>query len=379
MSIRKSWENKKERIDEISSEMDKAIDEYFETPEQMKEYLSFMSKFHNYSPRNSAMIHNQFSGAETVGSFNFWKGKGYHVNKGEKGIQVLVPNKTAPKFEDENGKWKNTKYANKEQKKLIEQGKLKEQKSKLFFGVGHVFDVSQTNAKASDLPEIFPSRWMEGEVDNYKTLMNSFSNIAKDLNVTVGQPLDELGSAKGAFYHAVDKNDTLGHIGLNPRNSELQNVKTMIHELAHAKLHSGDDALKLSREEKEFQAEMVAYSTASYFGIDTSDYSLRYLANWTKNKELKDKEILLGEVRETSVEFIEVIEKDLLKVKKMDKEHELHLVDEQNIAEVTDKYILMEYGGFGAVDINEMSQREIENKFFEGESLSGVWKFNKKH
>src|SRR5690625_1087714 len=272
---RQSWEDKKERIDKISSDMDKAIDSYFQTPEQMKEYLSFMSKFYDYSPRNSAMIHSQFRGAEAVGSFKSWKDKGYHVNKGEKGIQVLVLNKTVPKFEDENGKWKNSRFANEAQKKLIEQGKLKEQKSKLYFGVGHVFDVSQTNAKASDLPEVFPSRWMEGEVDNYKTLMNSFSNIAKDLNVTVGQPLDELGSAKGAFYHAVDKNDTLGHIGLNPRNSELQNVKTMIHELAHAKLHSGDDALKLSREEKEFQAEMVAYSTASYFGVDTSDYSDR--------------------------------------------------------------------------------------------------------
>ena len=203
MSKRKSWEEKKERIDKISSEMDKAIDGYFETPEQMKEYLSFMSKFYNYSPRNSAMIHSQFSGAKAVGSFKFWKDKGYHVNKGEKGIQILVPNKTAPKFEDENGKWKNTKYANEEQKKLIEQGKLKEQKSKLFFGFGHVFDVSQTNAKASDLPEIFPNRWMEGDVTNYNTLMKSFSDIAKNLNVTVGDPINELGSAKGAFYPAL--------------------------------------------------------------------------------------------------------------------------------------------------------------------------------
>ena len=94
----------------------------------------------------------------------------------------------------------------------------------------------------------------------------------------------------------------------------------MIHELAHAKLHSGERDLRLSSEEKEFRAELVAYSTTSYFNIDTSDYSLRYLANWTKGKELNDKELLLNEVKETSVEFVQSIEKELLKGKEIEKE-----------------------------------------------------------
>lgn len=62
---------------------------------------------------------------------------------------------------------------------------------------------------------------------------------------------------------------------------------------------------------KEFQAEMTAYAVSSYFGIDTSEYSLGYLASWTQGKELKDKAQLLKEVHETSVEFIETIEKRL--------------------------------------------------------------------
>src|SRR5699024_2510893 len=197
-------------------------------------------------------------------------------------------------------------------KEKIASGSLEKIKGSVYFNFGHVFDVSQTNAKASDLPEIFPNRWMEGNVENYSLLMSSFEKIAEDLNVTVGAPLDELGSAKGAFYHAVGDKETIGHIGLNPRNSELQNVKTMIHELAHAKLHSGSKALALSPEEKEFQAEMVAYTTASHFGIDTTDYSLSYLASWTQGKELKDKEQLLKEVQDTSLEFVKTIERELL-------------------------------------------------------------------
>src|SRR5699024_6274002 len=131
-------------------------------------------------------------------------------------------------------------------------------------------------------------------------------------DVTIGEPIEELGSAKGAFYYGMGNRQN--HIGLNPRNGELQNVKTLLHELAHAKLHSSaENRMNLSSEEKEFQAEMTAYAVASYFDIDTSDYSLGYLANWTQGKELQDKAKLLEEVRAASVEFIEIMEPELTK------------------------------------------------------------------
>src|SRR5690625_1249006 len=124
--------------------------------------------------------------------------------------------------------------------------------------------------------------------------------------------MEELGSAKGAFYYGMGNRQN--HIGLNPRNGELQNVKTLLHELAHAKLHSSPEKhMNLSSEEKEFQAEMTAYAVASYFDIDTSDYSLGYLANWTQGKELQDKAKLLEEVRMASVEFIEIMEPEFMK------------------------------------------------------------------
>src|SRR5699024_7069036 len=133
--------------------------------------------------------------AVAVGSFKFWKEKGFPVNKGEKGIKILVPNKAPDRFRTEEGKLKNIRYATKQEKEKIANGSLEKVKGSVYFNFGHVFDISQTNAKAEDLPEIFPNRWMEGDVENYSLLIDSFKKIADDLNVTVGAPLDELGSA----------------------------------------------------------------------------------------------------------------------------------------------------------------------------------------
>ena len=100
-------------------------------------------------------------------------------------------------------------------------------------------------------------------------------------------------------------------IALNPRNGQLQNVKTLLHELAHAKLHTLDTKNNYSKQEKEYQAEMVAYTTCSYFGIDTSDYSLYYMYNWTRNMDFEECIEIIEEVKETSQEFIKTIENTL--------------------------------------------------------------------
>jgi len=347
MAKRKTLEQKKEEVRDLTTKMNDAIDYYFESPEQMNELMAFMLKFYHYSPKNAALIRSQFEGAQAVGSYNFWKEKGFQVQKGEKALKVLVPNKTAPKFKTAEGKWKNIKYATEQEKERIDKGELEQRKSQLYFSTGNVFDISQTNAKESDLPEIFPNKWMEGDVANYKTMLGSMHRIGDKLDVTIGEPFDEIGTAKGAFYHSVhDKNN--GHIGLNPRNGELQNVKTLLHELAHAKLHNpkNDHYQAMPAEEKEFQAEMTAYAVASYFDIDTSDYSLRYLANWTQDKEIKDKAKLLADVRETAVEFIDEMEPDL--VKERDKEQEKNMV-------------LLEYGFNHVIDIKEISLQEIKD------------------
>ncbi|PHD38875.1 hypothetical protein COF75_27450, partial [Bacillus toyonensis] len=229
--------------------------------------------------------------------------------KGEKGIKILVPNRTVAKFKDKDGTWKSVTKASEQEKKQIESKSVEVKPGRLYFAVGHVFDVSQTNAKAEDLPRIFPNRWLDGSVTDYKSLYKGMEAIAEKNGVKIIEPKQELGVAKGVSYTLTKE------VALNPRNSELQNVKTLLHELAHAKLHTAETHMNYTAPEKEFQAEMTAYAVSSYFGIDTSEYSLGYLASWTQGKEMKDKTKLLKEVHETSIEFIETIENTLEKEK----------------------------------------------------------------
>ncbi|MHA4117765.1 ImmA/IrrE family metallo-endopeptidase [Bacillus cereus] len=312
-----SFEEKKQKVEALTKKMEKSIEGYFRSPGDLKEYLSFMAKFYRYSPSNIALIQSQFEGSKAVGSFSFWKEKGFSVNKGEKGIQILVPNRTTAKFKDKTGTWKPVAKASEEEKKQIEFKKVEVKPGRLYFSVGYVFDVSQTNAKAEDLPRIFPNRWLEGNVGDYKSLYKGMEAIAEKNGVKIIEPKQELGVAKGVSYTLTKE------VALNPRNSELQNVKTLLHELAHAKLHTAETHMNYTAPEKEFQAEMTAYTVSSYFGIDTSEYSLGYLANWTQGKELKDKSKLLKEVHETSTEFIETIENTLEKEKEQIHEKEV--------------------------------------------------------
>lgn len=304
---KKSAEDKRKEVEELTNGMEKKIEQHFHSAEELKDYLSFMGKFYQYSMSNTALIQEQSFGAQAVGLFKFWKDKGFSVNKGEKGIKILVPNKTVPKFKDENGKLKSINKATPQEKKLIQEGKKEVTQGRLYFSVGHVFEISQTNAKASDLPKIFPNRWLEGNVEDYKALYKGMEAIAEKNGISIIQPKEELGAAKGVSYTLTKE------VALNPRNSERQNVKTLIHELAHAKLHTKDTHLNYTAAEKEFQAEMTAYTVSSYFGIDTSSYSLDYLSHWTKGKSFEDKTKLLKEVHETSVGFIETIEDTLVK------------------------------------------------------------------
>ncbi|PEE26265.1 LPD25 domain-containing protein [Bacillus toyonensis] len=305
----KSPEEKKEAVQALTKKMEKSVEGYFRTPGDLKEYLTFMAKFYHYSPSNISLIQSQFQGASAVGSFSFWKEKGFPVKKGEKGIKILVPNRTVAKFKDKDGTWKSVTKASEQEKKQIESKSVELMPGRLYFAVGHVFDVSQTNAKAEDLPRIFPNRWLDGSVTDYKSLYKGMEAIAEKNGVKIIEPKQELGVAKGVSYTLTKE------VALNPRNSELQNVKTLLHELAHAKLHTAETHMHYTAPEKEFQAEMTAYAVSSYFGIDTSEYSLGYLASWTQGKEMKDKTKLLKEVHETSIEFIETIENTLEKEK----------------------------------------------------------------
>ncbi|XZH18304.1 pentapeptide repeat-containing protein [Clostridium perfringens] len=313
----KSQEEKRKDIDLLLKQADEKIDKVFSSPNDLKEYLSFMAKFHNYSYRNLILIETQFRGAVAVGSFAFWKEKGYSVNKGEKGIKILVPTKIGDRFIAEDGTMKLISKANEKEKQLIKSGELETLEGAIKFKQGYVFDVSQTNMPSSELPKIFPNKWLEGDVKNYKSFYKSLEDVASKIGVKIIEPKSELGLVKGVSYTSTRE------VALNPRNSELQNVKILIHELAHAKLHTVETRDNYTKAEKEFQAEMVALSVSSYFGINTEEYSLRYLSEWTKNATFKDKEKLLKEVSTTVKEYVEIMEDRLNAERELTKENEL--------------------------------------------------------
>ncbi|MEH7260387.1 LPD25 domain-containing protein [Bacillus toyonensis] len=360
----KSPEEKKEAVQALTKKMEKSVEGYFRTPGDLKEYLTFMAKFYHYSPSNISLIQSQFQGANAVGSFSFWKEKGFPVKKGEKGIKILVPNRTVAKFKDKEGTWKTVTKANEEEKKQIESKSVEVMPGRLYFAVGHVFDVSQTNAKTEDLPRIFPNRWLEGSVTDYKSLYKGMEAIAEKNGVKIIEPKQELGVAKGVSYTLTKE------VALNPRNSELQNVKTLLHELAHAKLHTAETHMNYTAPEKEFQAEMTAYAVSSYFGIDTSEYSLGYLANWTQGKEMKDKTKLLKEVHETSIEFIETIENTLEKDKEQINEKEVESMVNRNEKQDGKNILLIEFMSLSnttqeLVSVAELREQADRNRAFE--------------
>ncbi|WP_223643401.1 ArdC-like ssDNA-binding domain-containing protein [Planococcus sp. 4-30] len=309
---KKTPEEKMKEIEELTSGMDQQIESYFVSEKAMREHLAFMANFHNYSQRNMTLIDKQFRGAQAVGSFHFWKSKGAAVQKGEKGIKILVP--TPVHFFKKDGIDVPVSSASKQERELIEKKQLETSK-KTFFKIGHVFEYTQTNARELNLSvsEIFGKYHRDGSLESSKEMMAALNKVAHKLDFSiVDEAPFELGTAKGA----AAPHEKI--ITLNPRNTEFENVSVLIHELAHAKMHTPERSKELSTNEKEFQAEMVSYVVANRYGIDTEDFTLSYLANWTQGTELKDKERLLKEVQSTASEFIDEIDSHFDQVKEQD-------------------------------------------------------------
>ncbi|MDM5335770.1 ArdC-like ssDNA-binding domain-containing protein [Fictibacillus enclensis] len=312
---RKTSEERKQEIQELSEKVLAEIQEYSTSPESLLEYADFISRFHSYSINNTMLIQHQFQGAVAVASFKDWKDKGYSVNKGEKGIQILS---YAPitLFKDAEGNTKQISEATKEEKRLIKEGKIPTRKVNNF-KKGHVFDISQTNAPIEDLPKIFPNRQYNfsiAEGNNAAHLLKGIEAVANELNIEIKDMREssfgyaELGRAKGAYVQ--DVTGVKQEIILNSRNTPTQNLATAIHELAHAKMHHMDSEYRnLNKPTIEFQAELTSYIVCKHYGMDTSEKAIPYIADWTKNGEkLEDKQKALEGVHKTAAEFMDIID-----------------------------------------------------------------------
>lgn len=280
--------------------MEKKIESYFASPENMKEYLEFSSRFYKYSANNVSMILSQNPEATFVASFKEWKKKGTSVKKGEKSIKIFAPS-VSVLVQTDDGKWIPYKKATAAMKKEV---KEKKRKSKRIVGRSFiqapVFDISQTNFKREDLPELIGFS-LEDDVKNYDFVMNILQKLMKSKNIDFKGSTD-LGLVFGQYV--IEENS----ITLNESNSESQNVKTLIHEIGHALLHSSKEN-KLSVSEMEYQAELVSYAVCSRLGINVSDYTMKYLHGWN-SMELTNKKELLADVHKAVKTILEFIEKN---------------------------------------------------------------------
>ena len=301
-----------EKLKEITDRLEQGITELFES-ERYKEYLRVMSKFHNYSFNNTLLIAMQKPDASLVAGFSAWKNNfGRNVMKGQKGIKIIAPSPYKVKQEMK-------KIDPHTQQPIIgKDGKPVTEEKEITipaYKVVSVFDVSQTEGK--ELPDIAVDE-LTGDVERYRDF---FAALEKTSPVPIG--FEQIPGSSHGYYHLEDK-----RIAIQEGMSELQTLKTAIHEIAHAKLHDIDlnapeneQQPRATRRTREVEAESVAYTVCQHYGLDTSDYSFGYVAGWSSGRELSELKSSLETIRSAAAEIINSIDEHIAELSKaQDKE-----------------------------------------------------------
>ena len=293
-----------ERVKALTEKLEAGVKEVFES-EKYKTYLKFMSRFHHYSFGNVMLILMQCPEASLVAGYTTWKKQfGRKVKKGEHGIQIIAPVKRSKLVSQDKL------YPDTQQPVIGPDGKP--EKEPVFvqyqgFQVAYVFDVSQTEGR--ELPSLGVDE-LTGDVPNYNAMFSAVEAISP-----VPVEFRPTSAAKGCFNHLERK------IYVNEGMSQVQTLKTLIHETAHALLHDSlvldDEIPKKDRHTKEVEAESIAYVVCQHFGIDTSDYSFPYVTGWSRDKELPELKASLECISKAAAEMIDSVEKRCLELTKI--------------------------------------------------------------
>lgn len=286
--------NPDDKIKELTEKLETGIKGVFESS-RYKEYLSTMNKFHSYSYNNSLLIHLQNPEASYVAGYKTWETMERHVCKGEKGITIFAPcpykvKKPVEVYDSKTGQVKRDIHG----KPVTEENEIQYASFKAI----SIFDISQTEGKP--LPEL--AEELKGEIPDYKVLMNSIREVAP-----VPIRFESWDGAKKGHYNLGKK-----EIVIKSGMSDLQTVKTAIHETAHSILHKDQAHIKDSAS-MEVEAESIAFVCCQHLGLDTSDYSFGYLAGWSSDKTLPELKSSLQTIQRTSHEVIERLDRAILK------------------------------------------------------------------
>lgn len=289
----------KQRVQELTDKLEQGLQDLFNSDSYCN-YLSTMSKFHNYSFNNTLLIAMQKPDATLVAGYKAWqKNFERHVNRGEKAIRILAP---APyKIKEERDKIDPV-----TQELLLDKdGNPQKEEVEITipaFRAVSVFDLSQTDGKP--IPEL-TAKELLSDVEGYQDMIRAVEAISP-----VPIELEEIAGDSKGYYDREAK-----RIAVQENMSESQTLKTMIHEVAHSKLHSKeveqDEQMKKDRNTKEVEAESIAYTVCQHFGVDTSDYSFGYIVGWSSGRDTKELRASMDTIRRTASELITGIEEQL--------------------------------------------------------------------
>ena len=331
----------KQRVQELTNKLEQGLQDLFNS-DSYRNYLSTMSKFHNYSFNNTLLIAMQKPDATLVAGYKAWqKNFERHVNKGEKAIRILAP---APyKIKEERDKIDPV-----TQELLLDKdGNPQKEEVEITipaFRAVSVFDLSQTDGKP--IPEL-TAKELLSDVEGYQDMIRAVEAISP-----VPIELEEIAGDSKGYYDREAK-----RIAVQENMSESQTLKTMIHEVAHSKLHSKeveqDEQKRKDRNTKEVEAESVAYTVCQHFGIDTSDYSFGYIAGWSSGRDTKELRSSMDTIRRTASELITGIEEQLQELQR----------DREVSQEQTKKSILLiqntDLSEFSLLDVYGMDRPEL--------------------
>ena len=283
----------------LNQHLQEGIKNYFDS-DNYKNFLEGMSHFNNYSVRNIQLIKAQLPEASMVASFNEWKKRNGHVNKGEKALYVQAPVTVIKKDVDGNP---------------IINSETGEKETLTYFKPVPVFDISQVSpvkGKELNLPEmgeVIPSQITK---EYYQNVYRSLRDISQKEN---GIPIRfrELEKSDGSYSPKTNE------ITIKKGMTYEQTLSTLIHEMAHSELHNKKSLTerfegKLTRSSKELQAESIAYVVSNHLGFDTSNDSFAYLASWSKEQDgLENLKAQLEIVQEEASSLMKRIDKHLAK------------------------------------------------------------------
>ena len=308
---------KDEYMKEITDKLEAGVRGVLDS-ENYKSYLTSMSKFHTYSFRNTMLIFLQKPDASLVAGAGKWQSEFERTRKqGERGLKILAPNfykvkKRVPKKDPDTGE----PIKDKDGKTVMDEQEI----TVPDYRVVSVYDVSQTEGK--ELPEAHVDM-LSGDVEQFQDLQAALER-SSPYAISIEPILD---GTKGRCFYLEQR------IAVNEGMGELQTLKTAIHEVAHARLYEKNSHLAEDKQPdkatREVQAESVAYAVCQYWGLDTSDYSFGYIANWSSGRDLKELQASLETIRAAANDLINEMEIHLLELQQERQAQQEHISPEQ--------------------------------------------------